>query len=142
MSDHLPITAVLQFAHSTVDPQGQSTQKRINWLKVLSSTNLYHYQKQVTDFVAPLIGHSYNATNDINKEIKYVTENIRSIPLKSLSLHKNSAKSRKWFKDQTLSRLASEKKAASDRWSANGHPKEEPLYDAKSKAIGPYSERE
>ena len=61
-SDHLPITAVLQFAHSTIGPQGQSTQKRINWSKVPNSTNLYRYQRQVTDFVAPLIGHSYNST--------------------------------------------------------------------------------
>ena len=87
-SDHLPITAVLQFAHSTVDPQGQSTQKRINWSKVPNSTNLYHYQKQVTDFVAPFIGHSYNSTDDIDKEIKYVTENICSIAFESLPIHK------------------------------------------------------
>ena len=131
---HLPITAVLRFEHSTVDPQGQSTQKRINWSKVPNSTNLYCYQKQVTDFVAPLIGHSYNCTDDINKEIKYVTENICSIAFESLPLHKNLAKSRIWFKDQTLSHLASEKKAAWDRWSANGRPKEGPLYDAKNKA--------
>ena len=39
-SDHLPITAVLQFQHSTVNPQGQSTRKRINWSKVCNSTYL------------------------------------------------------------------------------------------------------
>ena len=132
--DHLPITAVLQFAHSTVDPQRQSTQKRVNWSMVPNSTNLYCYQKQITDFVAPLIGHSYNSTDDVDKEITYVTENICSIAFESLPLHKNSTKCRKWFKDQTLSRLTSEKKAAWDRWSPNGHQKEGPLYDAKNKA--------
>ena len=132
---------MLQFAHSTVDPQGQSTQKRIHWSKVPNSTNLYHYQKQVTNFVAPLIGHSYNSTGDVDKEITYVTENICSIVFESLPLDKNSAKCRKWFKDQTLSRVASEKKAAWDRWSANGHPKEGPLHDAKNKARAIFRKR-
>ena len=95
---------MLQFAHSTVGPQGQSTQKRINWSKV-PNTNLYHYQRQVTDFVAPLIGHSYNSTDDIDKEIKYVSENICSIAFESLPLHKNSVKCRKWFNSLTTKRM-------------------------------------
>ena len=112
-----------------------------NWSKVPNSTNLYRYQKQVTNFVAPLISHSYNATDDIDKEIKYVTENICSIAFDSLPLHKNSARTRKWFKDQTLSHLTSEKKAAWDRWSANGRPKEGPLYNAKNKARAIFRKR-
>ena len=140
-SDHLPITAVLQFAHSTVNPQELSTKKRINWSKVPNSTNLYHYQKRVADFVAPLIGHLYNCTDDIDKEIEYVTENICSAALESLPLHKKPSKSTKWFKDQTLSSLALEKKAAWDRWSANGRPKEGPLYDAKNKARAAFRKR-
>ena len=41
-------------------------------------------------------------------------------------LRKSSVEKKKWYKDQTLSRLASLKKAAWDRWSANGRPKEGP----------------
>ena len=36
-----------------------------------------------------------------------------------------------YIRDQTLSRLAAQKKAAWDKWSANGRPKEGTLYEAK-----------
>ena len=140
-SDHLPITAVLQFQHSTVNPQGQSTRKRINWSKVRNSTYLHCYQEGISAIVAPLIGNSYNSSDEIDKEIIYVSEKICSVALESLPLHNNLAKKRKWFKDQTLSRLASAKKAAWDKWSANGRPKEGPLYDAKNKARAEFRKR-
>ena len=132
-SDHLPITAVLQVTHSTVDPQEQATQKTIHWSKALKGNNLCGCPKQVSATVAPLIGHSYSSAEELNKEIIVVSEKIFSAARQSLPLRKNSAKKRKWYKDQTLSRLASAKKAAWDKWSANGRPKEGPLYDAKTK---------
>ena len=36
-----------------------------------------------------------------------------------------------WFKDQELLCLAACKKAVWDKWTANGHPQEGPLYDKK-----------
>ena len=96
------------------------------------------YQKRVSAIVAPLIGHSYSSPEEINKEI---TEKICSAALQSLPLHKNSVKEKKWYKDQTHSRLASAKKAAWDRWSANGRPKEGPLYDAKIKTRAEFRKR-
>ena len=140
-SDHLPITAVLQFQHSTVNPQGQSTRKRINWW-VCNSTYLHCYQEEISAIVAPLIGNSHNSTDEIDKEIIYVSEKLCSAALESLPLHNNLAKKRKWFKDQTLSRLASAKKAACDKWSANGRPKEGPLYYMPRIKQEPNSERE
>ena len=140
-SDHLPITAVLQFQHFTVNPQGQSTRKRINWSMVRNSTYLHCYQKEISAIVAPLIGNSYNSSDEIDKQIIYVSEKICSAALESLPLHNNLAKKRKWFKDQTLSRLASAKKAARDKWSANCRPKEGPLYDVKNKARAEFRKR-
>ena len=66
-SDHLPITAVLQFQHSTVNPQGQSTRKKINWSKVHNSTYLHCYQEGISAIVAPLISNSYNSSDEIDK---------------------------------------------------------------------------
>ena len=87
----------------------------------------------VSSFVAPLIGLSYSSVEEINDEITNISGKICSAALQSLPLRKCSVKKKKWYKDQTLSRLASAKKAAWDKWSANGRPKEGPLYDAKIK---------
>jgi hypothetical protein len=65
-SDHLPITALLQFSHSTANPQEQLTRNRIHWAKALKGTNLRGYQKSVSTIVAPLIGHSYSSPDEIN----------------------------------------------------------------------------
>ena len=88
--------------------------------------------------MAPLIGRSYSSAEEINNEI---TEEICSAALHSLPLCKSSVKEKKWYKDQTLSRLASAKKAAWDKWSANGRPKEGPLYDAKIKTRAEFRTR-
>ena len=137
-SDHLPITATLQFSHSTAIPQEQLTKNRIQWAKALKDTHLHGYQKSVSSFVAPLIGRSYSSAEEINDEI---TEEICSAALQSLPLCKSSVKVKKWYTDQTLSRLASAKKAAWDKWSANGRPREGPLYDAKIKTRAEFRKR-
>ena len=61
----------------------------------------------------------------------YVSEKLCSAAVELLPLYKNPAKNKKWYRDQTLSRLASLKKAAWDKWCANGRPQEGPLYEAK-----------
>ena len=81
--------------------------------------------------MTPLLDHFYNSSNEINDEIVDVCEKMCSTAEQSLPLRKSSVEKKKWYKDQTLSRLASFKKAAWYRWSANGRPKEGPLYDAK-----------
>ena len=123
-------TAVLQLAHSNVIPQEQPAQNKINWDKALKSTHLINYQKQVSAVVAPLIGHSYSSHNEINEELIYVSEKNRCTATELLPSHKSTAK-KKWYNDQALSRLASLKKAAWDKWCENGRPKEGPLYEAK-----------
>ena len=88
--------------------------------------------------MAPLIGLSYSSAEEINDEITNISGKICSAALQSLPLRKSSVK---WYKDQTLSRLASAKKAAWDKWSANGRPKEGPLYDAKIKTRAEFRKR-
>ena len=129
------------YSEHLIELEGQSTRKRINWSKVRNSTYLHFYQEEISAIVAPLIGNSYNSSDEIDKEIIYVSKKICSAALESLPLHNNLAKKRKWFKDQTLSRLASAKKAAWDKWSVNGRPKEGPLYDAKNKARAEFRKR-
>ena len=91
--------------------------------------------------MTPLLDHSYNSSNEINDEIVDVCEKICSAAEQSLPLRKSSVEKKKWYKDQTLSRLASLKKAAWDRWSANGRPKEGPLYDAKTNTRAEFRKR-
>ena len=129
-SDHLPITALLQLAHSNVIPQEQLPHKKINWGKAVERIHLQNYQKQVSASITPLIDQSYSSHNEINEEIIYVSEKICCAAAELLPSYKNSVK-KKWYKDQTLSRLAFLKKAAWDKWCANGRPKEGPLYEAK-----------
>ena len=140
-SDHLPITATLQLSHSAAIPQEQLTKNRIHWAKALKGTHLCGYQKSVSSLVAPLIGRSYSSAEEINDETTNISEKIRSAALQSLPLCKSSVKEKKWYKDQTLSRLASAKKAAWDKWSAYGRPKEGPLYDAKIKTRAEFRKR-
>ena len=106
----------------------------IHWAKALKDTHLRGYQKSVSSFVAPLIGRSYSSAEEINDEITNISEEICSAALQSLPLCKSSVKVKKWYKDQNLSRLASAKKAAWDKWSANGHLREGPLYKNKNKS--------
>ena len=68
-SDHLPIIALLQLAHSNVIPQEQLPHKKINWGKAVKSIHLQNYQKQVSAAITPLIGQSYSSHNEINEEI-------------------------------------------------------------------------
>ena len=91
--------------------------------------------------MAPLISRSYSSAEEINDEITNISEEICSAALQSLPLCKSSVKVKKWYKDQTLSRLASAKKAAWDKWSANGRPREGPLYDAKIKTRAEFRKR-
>ena len=70
-----------------------------------------------------------------------ISEEICSATLQSLPLCKSAVKEKKWYKDQTLSRLASAKKAVWDKWSAIGRPKEGPLYDAKIKTRAEFRKR-
>ena len=140
-SDHLPITATLQFSHSTAIPQEQLTNNKIHRAKALKGTHLRGYQMSVSSFVAPLIGLSHSSAEEINDEITNISGKICSAALQSLPLRKCSVKKKKWYKDQTLSRLASAKKAAWDKWSANGRPKEGPLYDAKIKTRAEFRKR-
>ena len=129
-SDHLPITALLQLAHSNVILQEQLPHKKINWGKAVKSIHLHNYQKQVSAAITPLIGQSFSSHNELNEEIIYVSKKICCTTAELLPSYKNSVK-KKWYKDQTLSRLASLKKAAWDKWCANGRPKEGTLYEAK-----------
>ena len=66
-TDYLPITAVLQYQHSTVSSGAVDSKENKNWSKVRNSTYLRRYQNEA--IVAPLIGHSYNSSDEIDKEI-------------------------------------------------------------------------
>ena len=96
-SDHLPITAMLQFPLSTAIPQENLTKNRLHWAKALKGTHLRGYQKSVSTFVAPLIGRSYSSAKEINDEITNISEKICSAALQSLPLRKSLVKENKLF---------------------------------------------
>ena len=83
----------------------------------------------------------YSCPNELNSEIRFVCEGIRTAAQQLLPTFTNSTRKKQWYSDQTLSRLASEKKAAWDMWSSQGRPKEGPLYDVKIRTRAEFRKR-
>ena len=125
-SDHLPIT---RLPHTTIGTPDPLPKRRVNWSK--ASKSKHEYQMYVSSIVQPLIGHSYGCCEDLDEEISFVSDKICSAAERILPLCQTAVRKKEWHKDQTLFRLAAQKKAAWDKWSANGRPKEGTLYEAK-----------
>ena len=141
-SDHLSITMMLRLPHTTIGTPDLLPKKRVNWSKASKSKQLLHeYQMHVSSIVQPLIGHSYGCCEDIDKEISFVSDEICSAAERILPLCQTAVRKKEWQKDQTLSRLAAQKKAAWDKWSANGRPKEGTLYEAKIRTRADFRKR-
>ena len=90
---------------------------------------------------APLLGKPYNCPDELNADICSVSQQLCSAALKTLPLRSASKQKKKWYRDQTLARLALQKKAAWDEWTAGGRPVDGPLHDAKTKTHADFRKR-
>ena len=140
-SDHLPISAVLCLPTAAVTSQESSASQKINWTKVPRSSQLISYQQQVSYIVNPLLGKPYNCPDELNADICSVSQQLCSAALKTLPLRSASKQKKKWYRYQTLARLALQKKAAWDEWTAGGRPVDGPLHDAKTKTRADFRKR-
>ena len=64
-SDHLPVSALLQFEMLAAQEKEDSHEgklRQVNWSKAQESDSLGHYQMCVGEIVNPLIGKSYEST--------------------------------------------------------------------------------
>ena len=91
--------------------------------------------------VSPLLGKPYNCPGELNADICSVSQQLCSAALKTLPLRSASKQKKKWYGDQTLARLALQKKAAWDEWTAGGRPVDGPLHDAKTKTRADFRKR-
>ena len=95
----------------------------------------------VSSTVQPLIGYSYGCCEDLDEDISFVSDETCSAAERILTLCQTAVRKKEWHKEQTLSRLAAQNKAACDKWSANGRPKEGPLYEAKIRTCAVFRKR-
>ena len=95
----------------------------------------------MSSIISPLLGKYYNCPDELNTDIGFVSQQLCSAALKAFPLRCASRQKRKWYKDQTLARLALCKKAAWDEWIAGGNPVEGPLYDAMVKTRADFRKR-
>ena len=123
-SDHLPISTVLRISTPISTSEEPTLSKRVDWAKALNSNKLVTYQQQVTSTVRPLLENSHYSAGMLNEEMCSVSQQLHSAALTTLPLRAALKRQKKWYNDQSLSRLAKCKKAAWD---------EGPLYDAKIK---------
>ena len=129
-SDHLPITAVLNLDIPSTYNTDTDVIQQVNWHKARESSALGDYQNRVN----PLLGKPYENPDSLDKEFNEVTSKILQAALECLPCRKPPKKRAKWYQDNTLGRLAIEKKAAWDRWKAGGRPLSGPLFDEKSRS--------
>ena len=135
-SDHLLITMMLRLPHATIGTPDPLPKRRVNCFKEQATAPC------IPDAcVLPLIGHSYGCCEDLDKEISLVSDEICSAAERILPLCQTAVRKKEWHKDQTLSRLAAQKKAAWDEWSTNGRPKEGTLYEAKIRTRADFRKR-
>ena len=71
----------------------------------------------------------FDGVEEIEENIKLVTEAVRNTALETLPLHK--PRKGRYFNDPTLKQLTVKSKAAWKTWSDAGKPSEGPLHDSK-----------
>ena len=140
-SDHLPITTVLNTPTTTAAMPHPTMAPKINWERARKMNCLHAYQESVSSVITPLLGRLHDSPEELNDEIKLVSQQLLIAGQKLLPVCKAPKRRRKWYKDQALARLAACKKAAWDRWSNSGRPIEGPLHEEKVKTRAEFRKR-
>ncbi len=130
-SDHLPLSVSLSYdvCQST---QGRSPSRmKIDWVEARKSGALDVFTDEVQTRLRPLFTGVYDSAEMISSEIERVAGILTEAAEELLPSVQPRKKSR--FRDDTLSRLCAQSRAARAAWRAAGSPSEGPLSEEKNR---------
>ena len=128
LSDHLPISISLNVICELIN----STENHLNRTQAVESDSITLYSEAVSLVTRPSIGIAGQSISELNNEIVYVSNVMKSAALNYLPLVKNKSKPR--FDSPELKDLCDVSKSVWKRWNAGGRPILGPLYEVKKNA--------
>ena len=131
-SDHLPLTVSFYYsAYSGSQNEGMGRQLRIDWDEARRSGALDMFASKVQVRLAPLLVGVYDDSGQMSREIELVAGLLTDAAEKLLP-HVQPRRRARW-RDDTLSCLCAQSRAARAAWKEAGRPGEGPLFDEKSR---------
>lgn len=133
-SDHLPLSVNLSFGTcSDAQTEEDSLLKqpsRINWEQARKSGAVYEFSTEVQYRLAPLLNGVYDNAEQLSREIEHVSGMITDAA-EHLDLlpHMQPRRRTKW-RDDTLSCLCAQSRAARAAWKEAGCNLEGPLFES------------
>lgn len=116
LSDHLPISISLNVICESIN----SSENHSNRTRAVESDSITLYSEAVSLVTRPLIGIAGQSISELNNEIMYVSNVMKSAALNYLPLVKNKSKPR--FDSPELKDLCDVSKGVWKRWNAGGRP--------------------
>ena len=141
-SDHLPLTVHLSYDTCSIsqnESMGTFRQQRIDWDEARRSGALDVLMSEVQGRLAPLLIGVYDGPDQINSEIELVAGLLTDTAEKLLPCVQPRRKA-KW-KDDTLSQLCAQSRAARAAWKEAECPGEGPLFEEKCRLRGAVRKR-
>ena len=133
LSDHLPISIPLNVTCELTNST-ENHSNNINLTRAVESDSITLYSESVSLVTRPLIGIAGQSISELNNEIVYVSNVMKSAALNYLPLVKNKKKLKPRFDSPELKDLCDVSKSAWKRWNAGGRPISGPLYEVKKNA--------
>ena len=130
-SDHLPITASMLYKAHTGKDEGIFTGRRVDWDYARKTGKVTEYVQEVCVRLTPLLCNVYEGVGQLDHKISDVVKILVEIAEKRLPLIRPRRQSH--WKDDILSRLCAQNRAACAAWKEAGTPQEGPLYDEKGR---------
>ena len=125
-SDHLPLTVGLYCcAYSGSQNEGMGRQLRIDWDEARRREALDMFASKVQVRLAPLLVGVYDDSGQMSREIEFVAGLLIDAAEKLLP-HVQPRRKTRW-RDDTLSCLCTQSRAARAAWKEAGRPGEGPL---------------
>ena len=98
-SDHLPTSTVICVPIVSTSFSDISVSQKVDWTKTMKSGNLIAYRHQVSGIISPLLGKSYSTPDELDAEIRSVSQSLLSISLETLPQCAAPKRKHKWYKD-------------------------------------------
>ena len=127
-SDHLPLTVRMSYDACPNTQDERPSHKKIDWVEARKSGALDSFTAEVQTRLWPLITRVYDSAEMVNSEIEQVT---RLLTEELLPCVQPKRKSR--FRDDVLSRLCAQSRAARAAWRDAGSPPDGPLSEEKNR---------
>ena len=128
--DHLPLTARLAYVPCPQgDMQKGQVQPRINWDKARRTGEIDDYVSEVQSRTAPFLNSTYDKAQQVDDEMRHVAWLLAEAAEKTLPQVQGRRTS--MYRDNTLSCLCAQSRAAHKAWREAGCPSDGPLYEEK-----------